>query len=65
MEDLELSRRLRRLGRVVTVPAAVRVSGRRLLARPIHSTLVMRLLPILYRLGVPARLLAQLYGDVR
>jgi len=65
MEDLELSRRLRRLGRVVTVAAAVRVSGRRLLARPIHSTLVMRLFPTLYRLGVPARLLARLYGDPR
>ena len=65
MEDLELSRRLRRLGRVVTVPAVVRVSGRRFLDRPIHSTLINRVLPILYRLGVPLRVLAQLYGDVR
>ena len=65
MEDLELSRRLRRLGRVVTVPAVVHVSGRRFLDRPIRSTLVNRLLPILYRLGVPPRVLAQLYGDVR
>ena len=65
MEDLELSRRLRRLGRVVTVPAVVRVSGRRFLDRPIHSTLINRVLPILYRLGVPPRVLAQLYGDVR
>lgn len=34
-EDVEISRRLRRLGRLVTVPADVRVSGRRFMARPI------------------------------
>jgi rSAM/selenodomain-associated transferase 2 len=65
MEDLELSRRLRRLGRIATVPAAVRVSGRRFLARPLRSVLGMRVLPLLYRLGVSPHLLARLYGSPR
>jgi len=65
MEDLELSRRLRRLGRIATVPAVVRVSGRRFVARPIRFTLIARTFPTLYRLGVPPRLLARFWGDVR
>jgi len=65
MEDVELARRLRRVGRIVTVPASVRVSGRRFLRRPLRSLVAMRVLPLLYRLGVPARTLARLYGDVR
>lgn len=65
MEDLELSRRLRRLGRIETVPAVVRVSGRRILAGPLWATATMRLFPLLYRLGVPPRALARLYGNPR
>jgi rSAM/selenodomain-associated transferase 2 len=65
MEDVELARRLRRLGRLVTVPASVRVSGRRLLARPLRSALLLRLVPLLYRLGVSPERLARLYGDPR
>ncbi len=65
MEDLELSRRLRRLGRMETVPATVRVSGRRFLARPFRTMASMRLFPALYRFGVPPRLLARLYGASR
>jgi len=65
MEDLELSRRLRRLGRIATVPAVVRVSGRRFVARPIRFTLIARTFPTLYRLGVPPRVLARFWGDVR
>ena len=65
MEDLDLSRRLRALGRVVTVPATVRVSGRRFLARPLRSLLWMNSFPALYRLGLPPRALAALYGHVR
>lgn len=64
-EDVELGRRLRRLGRIVTVPATVRVSGRRFLARPVRAVVAMRLFPLLYRLGVPASRLARLYGDPR
>jgi hypothetical protein len=65
MEDLELSLRLRRVGRIATAPATVRVSGRRFLVRPIRSAVQMRLFPLLYRLGVPPGLLARLYGDPR
>ena len=65
MEDLELSLRLRRVGRIATAPATVRVSGRRFLARPIRSAVQMRLFPLLYRLGVPPRVLARLYGNPR
>jgi rSAM/selenodomain-associated transferase 2 len=65
MEDLELSRRLRRLGRIATVPARVRVSGRRFLAHPIRDTLLVNAFAFLYRLGVPAASLARLYRDVR
>ncbi|MHB8416822.1 MAG: TIGR04283 family arsenosugar biosynthesis glycosyltransferase [Myxococcales bacterium] len=65
MEDLELSRRLRRLGRVEIVPASVQVSGRRFLARPAYYTLLVNLFPLLYRLGVPPAWLAPLYGDPR
>ena len=65
MEDLELSRRLRRIGRIHTVPARVRVSGRRFLARPVFYTLAVNLFPPLYRLGVSPERLAKLYRSVR
>ncbi|HEX4803030.1 MAG TPA: TIGR04283 family arsenosugar biosynthesis glycosyltransferase [Myxococcaceae bacterium] len=65
MEDLELSRRLRRLGTVRVVPAEVRVSGRRFLSRPVYYALLLNILPLLYRLGMPPRLLASLYGNPR
>lgn len=65
MEDLELSRRLGRRGRVRTVPADVRVSGRRFIARPIYYTALVNVLPLLFRLGIPLRLLARLYGAPR
>jgi len=65
MEDLELSRRLRRLGRIRVVHSRVTVSGRRFLARPIYYTLAVNLLPSLYAAGVPASALKRLYGDPR
>jgi rSAM/selenodomain-associated transferase 2 len=65
MEDVALARRLRRIGRVVTVPAYVRASGRRFLRHPIAGTLAMWTFPTLHRLGVPPRLLARLYGNPR
>ena len=65
MEDVELVRRLRRIGRVVTVPAYVRASGRRFLRHPIAGTLAMWTFPTLYRVGVPPRILARLYRNVR
>ena len=65
MEDLELAMRLRRLGRIRTAPASVRVSGRRFLARPVAFTLAVNLFPLLYRVGVSPTMLKSLYADVR
>jgi rSAM/selenodomain-associated transferase 2 len=65
MEDVELVRRLRRIGRVVTVPAYVRASGRRFLRHPIAGTLAMWTFPTLHRVGVPPKMLARLYGNPR
>ncbi|MCX5745873.1 MAG: TIGR04283 family arsenosugar biosynthesis glycosyltransferase [Proteobacteria bacterium] len=65
MEDLELAWRLRAIGRIRTARATVRVSGRRFVAHPIASTLAVNVFPLLYRLGVPATRLAQLYRAVR
>lgn len=65
MEDIELARRLWRVGRIATVPAEVRVSGRRFLAHPVRTAIALRLLPLLYRLGVSPARLARLYGDPR
>lgn len=65
LEDLELSRRLRRLGRIRVLPASVRVSGRRFLARPVFYFLAVNLFPALYALGVSPDALERLYGDPR
>lgn len=65
MEDLELSQRLSRLGSIRTVPATVRVSGRRFLARPLYYTLLVNIFPLLYRWGMPPRVLASLYSNPR
>lgn len=65
MEDLELSLRLARRGRIVMVPASVRVSGRRFLAHPIRDTLLVNAFPVLYRAGASPSMLAALYEDVR
>jgi rSAM/selenodomain-associated transferase 2 len=65
MEDIELARRLWRVGRIRTVPGVVRVSGRRFLANPVRAVVAMRVFPLLYRLGVSPARLARLYGDPR
>lgn len=65
MEDFEFSARLGRLCRIRRVPATVRVSGRRFLARPLHYVVLVKMLPLLYRLGVSPRVLATLYGNPR
>jgi rSAM/selenodomain-associated transferase 2 len=65
MEDLELSRRLSKVGRIRIVPCSVRVSGRRFQARPVRYGVLMNVFPFLYRLGVPAHVLARLYGKPR
>jgi rSAM/selenodomain-associated transferase 2 len=65
MEDIEIGRRLRRIGRVRTVRSSVRVSGRRFQAHPLTSFIMMNVFPLLYGLGVAPRTLARLYGDAR
>ncbi len=65
MEDLEFSRRLRLLGRIRTVPACVRVSGRRFLSRPLYYALLMNTMPLLYRWGLPPAILAAWYRNPR
>ncbi len=65
MEDLELSRRLLRQGRVVVLAASVHVSGRRFLQRPLYYTFVVNVFPALYRLGVSPANLEKLYKAVR
>jgi rSAM/selenodomain-associated transferase 2 len=65
MEDLELSRRLWKLGRIRTVDARVTVSGRRFLARPLFYFLAVNGFPLLYRLGVSPASLLRLYAHVR
>lgn len=64
-EDLELSRRLRRVGRIATVPVELEVSGRRFEAHPFRALVLMHALPALYRLGVAPERLARLYPPVR
>ena len=65
MEDVELSRRLWRVGRIRTLPCSVRVSGRRFQSRPLRYLVLMNVFPTLYRLGVPPRVLGRLYGEPR
>jgi hypothetical protein len=65
MEDLALAQALRRRGRIRVVSAAVEVSGRRFQARPVYYTALVNAFPLLFRLGVPARVLAALYGAPR
>jgi len=65
MEDLELSRRLRRRGHIRIARASVRVSGRRFLERPVFYTTLVNVFPLLYRCGVPPRWLERLYDAVR
>jgi rSAM/selenodomain-associated transferase 2 len=65
MEDLELSRRLSRLGAIRVVRSSVTVSGRRFLARPLFYALVMNLFPVLYAAGISPATLNRFYGHPR
>lgn len=65
MEDLELARRLRRQGELARLPQEVLVSGRRFLAKPFRSFVMMNTFPLLYRLGVSPEALNKLYGHIR
>ncbi len=65
LEDLEIARRLSRTGRIAVIDSAVRVSGRRFVARPIYTTWMMYSFPIFYRMGVSTDRLEQWYGAPR
>lgn len=65
MEDVALARALARRGRIRTVPAEVRVSGRRFEQGPLRACLCMHTFPLLERLCVDVRVLARLYGNPR
>ncbi len=64
-EDLELSRRLWTMGRLEILRAEVEVSGRRFQSRPLYYAVVVNVLPLLQRVGVPTRALARLWRPVR
>ncbi len=65
MEDVELSQRLWKHGRVYTCAARVRVSGRRFVSRPFLYTALVNVFPLLFRSGVSAHTLARFYKHVR
>lgn len=66
MEDFDLVRRLRRCGRVVTVPAAVRTSARRWRTLGVfRTTLVNQLMVAGFLAGVPAARLERWYRRTR
>lgn len=65
MEDLELSRRLSSVGRIARLPQRVEVSGRRFMAQPIRSLVIMNTFPLLYALGVSPARLARWYAAIR
>jgi len=65
MEDLDLSRRLRKHGKIRITSSSVTVSGRRFLKRPIYYTVLLQVLPLLFRLRVPPRMYVKFYGSPR
>jgi rSAM/selenodomain-associated transferase 2 len=66
MEDVALSRALKRVGRVACLRAAVTTSARRWQRHGIARTVIlMWTLRLLYVLGVPPRTLRRTYGDTR
>ena len=66
MEDIALSRELKRRGRPACLRERVRTSGRRWEARGVLRTIfLMWRLRLLYALGVPPQRLAREYADPR
>jgi hypothetical protein len=62
MEDYEMVRRLRRFGRIVTLAAAARTSGRRWeKAGVLRTTLINQIMLIGYHMGVSPARLARFY----
>lgn len=65
MEDLELARRCRRIGRIVRLPLQIHTTARRFARHPWRARLCTLTFPWLYRLGVSPALLARWYGKGR
>jgi rSAM/selenodomain-associated transferase 2 len=62
MEDYELARRMKRLGRIALLPLTVRTSGRRFLAKGVlRASLLNWLIVVAYHLGVSPERLARWY----
>ena len=65
MEDVELVRRCRRIGRLARSPLEVRTTARRFARLPLRARLCTLTFPLLYRLGTSPERLAHWYRDVR
>jgi rSAM/selenodomain-associated transferase 2 len=65
MEDLELARHARRVGRIVRLPLEVATSARRFERHPLRARVMTTTLPVLYRVGVSPERLARWYKVVR
>jgi rSAM/selenodomain-associated transferase 2/rSAM/selenodomain-associated transferase 1 len=61
LEDYDLARRLAARRPIARITTPVTVSGRRMQTRPLRTTVALRLIPLLYRLGVDPVRLARLY----
>jgi rSAM/selenodomain-associated transferase 2 len=61
MEDYDLSVRLARRAPIARIPVPIVVSGRRMQQHPFRVAWMMRVIPPLYRLGVPPERLAKWY----
>ncbi len=66
MEDLDMAQRMRKLGKIVRIPLAVRTSVRRWENNGVLKTiLLMWIIRVLYLLGVSPYTLKRLYNDTR
>ena len=61
MEDLDFSKRLRRVGKIVRIKEPVQVSGRRWDKNIVVNFIKLKTFPLLFRLGVSPRFLARFY----
>ena len=62
MEDFELMRRLRRIGRIAIIPVPVLTSGRRWLQKGVFKTTIINQIAIIaYLLGVSPKRIVRWY----
>jgi hypothetical protein len=65
MEDVELARAARRVGRIRTLPFQMRTSARRVERHPVRNRMMTAAFPWLYRAGVSPETLASWYRAIR